>query len=970
MTITNSSQGGGGIFVHGWGHNLEIANNRVYNNPVRSPAASIVGQGEYPPGYLEGSATNAAPGSCMASSNGPGITYVNRSLVTNQQLPYCHNLNVNVHNNAVTLNSSTGDELFSATPAGAGGVSFTTGSDNYKLQNNWICGNLSVGDGGGVAQLGFVWNGDIEHNSILFNQSTNPTIPTNGGGLLIYGAPDVDPPCGATTDADCLAPAGSVSPSDGTGPGLIINANLIMGNAAESGSGGGLRLHNINGNEVINFPMTPSQWYAPLITNNIITNNVAGWDGAGISLQDALAANIINNTIVSNDTTASAGVLFNTLGAPLASSQGPCPVARNADGTCPVSYTTSTAQPAGLVSIQNSAVLTANMGPLTVTCPPGHYTGASAVNGTCKSYSYPLLYNNIFWQNRAFYIGVGSLGTGTLNQQHVVSVYNGLTTSPAGTQSTTGACPAGSSYWDIGVRGDTAPNTAGASGVVGGVSNNPKLAPSYSVLTDATDYAGANNTGSNPAVLSQYCNGSRVPPEAVCTSLLTGQAVACGWQVPPGISDATVPNPIFSLTPAATVDEGNNWINIAWGPLSLSNPNTGVTLGNYAITSSSPAATAGTSAAQAGVQPPLTDFFGNVRTGRYSIGAVQPGAAATASAASVSPATLAFGNQATGTTTTLTATVSNTGNTALAGGAFTVSGSRFSRPGGAAGGTCAATLAVGASCNINVAFNPNSTTNFTGTLAVSYTGATVTGSPVALSGTGVSMAVTPASLAFGSVAAGTASSPLTLTVQNSTGAARSLSVTFSGPFAAAAGGTCGTSLNNNASCTINVAYNGTAAAGTSLTGTVAITTNGGFTVANSPVQLTGTAVTPVVAANLAPTIWSPQQTRNCPGTGAAGRAACAADPTQVFTLTNAGNVNLTGVTQGSLAGANTADYAIVAASSTCGTAGFTTLAPNATCTVTLQFKPLTSEAAGVKNATLTVGYTGGSQSSTLAGMAQ
>ncbi len=76
--------------------------------------------------------------------------------MTNLQLPYCHNLNVNVHNNAVTLNSSHGDELFSATPSGAGGVSFATGSDNYKLQNNWVCGNLSTGDGGGVSHLGFV----------------------------------------------------------------------------------------------------------------------------------------------------------------------------------------------------------------------------------------------------------------------------------------------------------------------------------------------------------------------------------------------------------------------------------------------------------------------------------------------------------------------------------------------------------------------------------------------------------------------------------------------------------------------------------------------------------------------------------------------------------------------------------------------------------------------------------------------
>src|SRR5438132_187752 len=32
LGITNSSQGGGGIHIHGWGHNLQIANNRIYNN--------------------------------------------------------------------------------------------------------------------------------------------------------------------------------------------------------------------------------------------------------------------------------------------------------------------------------------------------------------------------------------------------------------------------------------------------------------------------------------------------------------------------------------------------------------------------------------------------------------------------------------------------------------------------------------------------------------------------------------------------------------------------------------------------------------------------------------------------------------------------------------------------------------------------------------------------------------------------
>jgi hypothetical protein len=592
LGITDSSQGGGGVFVHGWGHNLQIANNRINNNTGTLSGGIDIGQGEFPGAYTVGG-INAAPGSCETGA------------VTGAQLPYCHNLFVNVHHNSITLNSSIGDELFSATPAGAGGVSFCTGSDYYKFNYNWVCGNLSTGDGGGLGHLGFSKNGDIEHNSVLFNQSSNPTIASNGGGIVIMGTPDVDPPCGATTDADCVSPLGTIGPSDGAGPGLLINANLIMGNGAESGSGGGLRLQNINGGDVLAFPTRPAQWYSVNVTNNIIDNNVAGWDGAGISLVDALNVNIVNNTIMSNDTTASSGVLFNTIAAPLASSQGPCATAPNGQQASPC-VITSTPQPAGLVSIQNSAILTANF-PATITCPPGHYAGTTASNGTCRRASYPILYNDVFWQNRAFNISVGSLGTGTQNQQNVVTLVNGNFTGGPGTsvasQTSTGACVGGSSYWEIGVRGDTGPSNHGST---------ITLAPTYSVLTDAADYPGLNNLASNPAVVSQYCNGSRVPPE-------NG---GLGYQVPPGISDATVPNPIFNLMPAATVDEGNNWININWGPLAMTNPSVlgadgnfggGPPLGNYSITPTSPAVNYIVPTSPTYALAPGSDFFGNLR---------------------------------------------------------------------------------------------------------------------------------------------------------------------------------------------------------------------------------------------------------------------------------------------------------------------------------------------------------------------
>src|SRR6201998_2932333 len=166
-----------------------------------------------------------------------------------------------MHNNYISLHSSTGHELFSATPAGAGGISICTGADYYKFNYNWVCGNLSSGDGGGIAHMGLSYNGDIEHNSILFNQSLNPTIPTNGGGLMIQGTPDTDPVCGTAADQDC--PPGF---SDGVGPNLVINANLIQGNAAEAGTGGGMRLQGVNGTEVTNFPNSFGAWYQVFLT--------------------------------------------------------------------------------------------------------------------------------------------------------------------------------------------------------------------------------------------------------------------------------------------------------------------------------------------------------------------------------------------------------------------------------------------------------------------------------------------------------------------------------------------------------------------------------------------------------------------------------------------------------------------------------------------------------------------------------
>jgi hypothetical protein len=798
MGITNASQGGGGIFVHSWGQYLQIANNRVNNNSGTLSGGISLGQGEFTDAYLAPNSGTIAPGSCQNSD------------ITNTQLPYCLNTHANVHHNSITSNSSTGDELFSGTPAGAGGVSICTGADFYQFNYNWVCGNLSTGDGGGVGHLGFSYNGDIEHNSILFNQSTNPTIATNGGGLIVMGAPpDGNTPagleCGTVTDVDCVPGLG-----DGAGPGLVINANLFMGNAAESGSGGGLRFQAVNGTEVSRFPVNPERWYSVLAQNNIIANNVAGWDGAGVSLEDSLVVNFINNTVVSNDTTASSGVLFNTLGAPIASSQSP-PGSTNIG-------TSSLPQPAGLVSLLNSPQLTSSFTTGPINCPTGHLN--------CTRFSNPILYNNMFWQNRAFYIGVGTLGTGTQNQQHVVSLYNAFTTAQVTTQPATdattangngviitggtGACvafPTGS-YWDIGVRGDTGPSNHG-SGFT--------LAPTWSVITDVADYSASSlhNTGANPTVVSQYCNGSRIPPECTVANGCVGSG---GYHVPPGIADATVPNPIFNLTPAATVDEGNNWINISWGPLTMTNPTLlgtdgnyggGSALGNYTPAANSPAINYIPSTAATYAVAPLFDFFGNPR--KVSNSAVDAGAVEVQIPITPAPVLTGISSPASGTgprgSTNLLLTLNGTnlsgatGLTGLGSGVSVVAGSLSSTATTVTARlniTNAATLGVS---NIAVT-TPGGTSN---TEPFRVVGATVTmaGPTPALTSTPADLNQKNGVITIGNSATGANAGPLTLTAAPTIQKVGTAGGTFS-----ITGGTCasGTVVNPGSSCTISVQY--------------------------------------------------------------------------------------------------------------------------------------------------------------------
>jgi hypothetical protein len=692
---------------------------------------------------------------------------------------------------------------------------------------------------------------------------------------MVQGTPDTDPVCPGVPDSDC--PPGL---SDGTGHNLVINANLIQGNSADSGSGGGIRLNQVNGTDVATFPRTQQGgcgwhcWNDVTITNNIIVNNIAGWDGAGISLQDSLNVTIENNTIARNDSLASSGVLTSSLGTPMASAPaGNCTLT----GPTGVANSASCPQPAGVSSTPNSTLLTGTF----PTAPPITCPTAQTGQG-CRTFSNPVLRNNIIWRNRSFQVGISGPGTGTQNQQNLVTLYNASFTGgvggPAPVQTAAGACTTGS-YWEVGVRGDSGP----ANHALGYILN-----PFFSVLSSAAGYDSSNSTTA-PPVVHEYCNGSRVPPE--CT-VANGCGGPKGFGVPPGIADAVTPNPLFSFTPSATVDEGNNWINVSWGPLALANPDCGPgstatgcgpTYGPGQPTNwgGGPALadydlTVAIDNIPANQPHPFADFYGNLRpepgestggSGRFDPGAIEFGSSMGVASFSVSPSPLSFGPQALATFSgPQTITVTNTGSLALTGGTFTVTptpsaaGSPFSR----AGGSCTATLAVGASCTYGVAFRPTATTNYTGSVAFAYTStigaATGTGTPVSLSGNGV----TAGPLAFTAATNGTLATVLgarvltftipagrphvtsVVTIQN-TGPA----VTLMGETVAGIGNgsglftlnttTCGATLNPGATCTITITYATPVALPTpALRGVAAVANNGsGTTNGSSNLQLSG-----------------------------------------------------------------------------------------------------------------------------------
>ncbi len=339
LTVTGADIGGG-IFVNGYAHELQISNNHVTGNS----------------GTVHG---GIRIGKSFVDNTGDG--------------PFGYNTGVGIHHNAITLNGGIGEDGF------GGGVSLGTGSDDYRVSENFICGNYAQGDGAGIGHFGLSDGGRIDHNEILFNQSFYQGQVRSGGGIYIAGEP--------AQGIDLTLGSGDVR----------VDANLIQGNQAGSGHGGGIRTERVNGVDVEGSPTDPDEWYRVDIINNIIVDNVAGWSGGGISLQDTANGVVVFNTIANNDSTATVGGLFNaTTG-------------------------TSTPQPAGISSEPHSLALDLAI--------PNSLAER-------KGFSNPALTHNIVWHNRAF---------------SYEATLAGPRLAPVLAPSAVGDCPAGADYWDFGV---------------------------------------------------------------------------------------------------------------------------------------------------------------------------------------------------------------------------------------------------------------------------------------------------------------------------------------------------------------------------------------------------------------------------------------------------------------------------------------------------------------------------------------
>lgn len=517
LTVTGADYGGG-ILASGYARFLQISNNRVVSNYGTYGGGIRIGHTELT------DQTNAIYGGFTDSVNP----------------------DVQIFNNWIAENGST--------ESGAGGgITLGNGASRYQVASNQVCGNFSMADGGGIGQLGLSDGGTIVNNRILFNQTFNQSANPTGGGIFVGG--------------ETSLAANGLSPGTGS---VTIEQNLIQGNNAGAGAGGGIRLSHVNGLDVSRAPNNANTWYTVSLVNNMIVNNVSGFAGGGVSLLNALLVNASNNTIANNVSTATSQESF-----PAASAN------------------VSNGQPAGVVSHANTAALQTAIG-----SPTGAGQAAQFVRYLkATPFSDPALFNNIVWHNRSYCWAITGPGPGQYGLFDVRGDGTCDTSSPSDTNPY---------FVDLAVLGTPNQGTLANKYVGAGVD---KMTPDHSILSNllgANGYVGRGNVADNPRFVSQYINGNAKPAPVITAG--------------------------GDMDTAATLDEGGNFIEVRFGPLTRWNclDSAGAVLspqsaancplfGDYHIRAASPAINAGTNSLVGyptpgqNTQAPNRDYDGDPR---------------------------------------------------------------------------------------------------------------------------------------------------------------------------------------------------------------------------------------------------------------------------------------------------------------------------------------------------------------------
>ena len=439
---------------------------------------------------------------------------------------------------------------FTLTGADDAGAVFANGyADWLQVSNNRIVSNAGWQGGGvrvGHADLvnetvdGLVYsdgendNIRIHHNQIVRNGAIGGHVTGAGGGVSLFTGAD-----NYTVEDNLIC--GNFALTDGAGVGhkglshngtiednrIIFNQSFNQGRSA---SGGGVYIGGLP-SLAVGGGVTPGSGSVDIIGNLIQGNQTGAGDGAGIRTafvngQDLLdspgdtnpwySIDIFNNMIVNNVAGLAGGGISMQDTVKLRITNNT--IANNdSTGTAgeafpPGSPNQSNPQPAGVVSRAHSGNLIAAQAAL----------GGVPAWAT-RDYSQPrLFHNNIIWHNRSFFFFVDAL-----THPDSFGLCPGIGVGSL-------ACPGGSApvYDDLAVVG-----SAGTG-----------LSPRYTVFS--LDYSGpgaANGTNkleSDAGFIAGYVNGER------------GQTITV-----PEVGSSIVAQPAF--------DEGGNYIDVRYGPLSL-----------------------------------------------------------------------------------------------------------------------------------------------------------------------------------------------------------------------------------------------------------------------------------------------------------------------------------------------------------------------------------------------------------------